>query len=213
MRAGVFNTVHGSALVPFSGDASEADGYVSVSGHYTDGPTISPQHYQRFNGFAKFTAPIGPGAELVASASGFDSQWDASGQIPERAVEVEIISRFGSIDPTEGGNTSRYDLSLGLRSSSGAEQRWEVRAYGVKYDFNLFSNFTFFLVDSINGDGINQTDDRWIAGLNAWYSTPSRLGRMAGRTTAGSGAAPTGLRLGSTTRSGGGCLRPGSTPT
>ena len=187
VRAGVFNTVHGSTLVPFGGDASEAGGYVSLSGHYTDGPTISPQNYQRFNGFAKFTAPVGRGAELVASASGFDSQWDASGQVPDRAVEGAAISRFGSIDPTEGGNTSRYDLSLGLRSSSGAEQRWEVRAYGVKYDFDLFSNFTFFLADSINGDGINQTDDRWITGLNAWYRTPSRLGRMPGRTTLGVG--------------------------
>lgn len=185
-RGGSFNTIHGTAVVPFGGDASRAGGYVAASGHYTDGPTISPQGYQRLNGFAKFTAPVGGGAELVTSASAFDSRWDASGQVPDRGVRLGAISRFGAIDSAEGGFTSRYDLSVALRSATGAARRWEIRAYGVKYDFSLFSNFTFFLVDSINGDGIKQTDDRWIAGLNAWYSAPS-LGGLDGQTSVGIG--------------------------
>ncbi len=187
VRGGTFNTAHGVALVPFGGDAARAGGYVALSGHHTDGPTLAPQGYQRYNGFAKYTAPAGEGAELVASASAFASRWDASGQVPQRAVERGAISRFGSIDPSEGGRTSRYDVSLGLRSASGAERRWEVRAYGVRYGFSLFSNFTFFLADSVHGDGINQTDDRWIAGLDARYSTPSRFGEVTGQTTAGVG--------------------------
>jgi outer membrane receptor protein involved in Fe transport len=186
-RAGTFNTAHGVTMAPFGGDASEAGGYVILSGHYTDGPTISPQKYERFNGFAKLTAPVGDGAEVVASASGFDSHWFASGQIPGRAVQNGSISRFGSIDDTEGGATSRYDVSLGVRSTHGTEKRWEAKAYAVRYDFDLFSNFTFFLDDPVNGDGINQTDDRWIAGVNASYSLPSRLRTVEGRTTIGVG--------------------------
>ncbi|MGH7579140.1 MAG: TonB-dependent receptor, partial [Gemmatimonadales bacterium] len=186
-RAGTYNTAHGIVMTPFGGPASEAGGYVMLSGHYTDGPTISPQRYQRLNAFARFTAPVGGGAEVVASASGFDSRWFASGQIPSRAVASGAISRFGSIDDSEGGRTSRYDLSLGARSTRGAERRWEARAYAVKYDFDLFSNFTFFLDDPVDGDGINQTDDRWIAGANAWYSLPSRAAGIEGRTTIGVG--------------------------
>jgi hypothetical protein len=98
-----------------------------------------------------------------------------------------MISRFGAIDDSEGGSTSRYDLSVGLRSTSGGERRWEARAYAVKYDFSLFSNFTFFLDDPVNGDGINQTDDRWIAGANGSYALPSRLLGAEGRTTVGLG--------------------------
>jgi hypothetical protein len=49
--------------------------------------------------FGKWTMPVARDAELVASASGFGARWDASGQIPERAVAA--IGRFGAIDPTE----------------------------------------------------------------------------------------------------------------
>jgi outer membrane receptor protein involved in Fe transport len=186
-RAGTHKTAHGVLMTPFGGEATEPGGYLMLSGHFTDGPTISPQRYQRFNGFAKVTVPLGSEAEAVASASGFDSQWFASGQIPSRAVASGAISRFGAIDDSEGGSTSRYDVSLGLRSTRGAERRWEVKAWAVKYDFALFSNFTFFLDDPVNGDGINQTDDRWIAGVNATYSLPSRPAGIEGRTTVGAG--------------------------
>jgi hypothetical protein len=186
-RAGTFNTAHGLVMTPFGGGASEAGGYIMLSGHSTDGPTLSPQRYGRFNGFAKFTAPVSEATDLVLSASGFDSRWHASGQIPSRAVASGRISRFGAIDDSEGGATSRYDASIGIRSAGGSERRWEIKAYGVKYDFDLFSNFTFFLDDPVRGDGINQTDDRWIAGLNASYSSPSRLRGLEGHTTIGAG--------------------------
>ncbi len=186
-RGGSFNTAHGFGMAPFGGPAGKAGGYVAASGHYTDGPVLSPQDYERFNGFAKFTALVGRDVELVASGSGFDSEWRASGQVPERAVRAGRISRFGSIDDSEGGNTSRYDLNLGLRSSGGGESGWEVRAYAVRYDFELFSNFTFFLDDPVNGDGIRQADDRTILGLNAEYAAPSRIGSLGGRTAAGVG--------------------------
>ncbi|HET9274921.1 MAG TPA: TonB-dependent receptor plug domain-containing protein, partial [Gemmatimonadales bacterium] len=187
LRAGTYNTAHGLAVTPFGGGPSEAGGYVMLSGHRTDGPTLSPQGYRRLNGFAKLTAPLGGRAEVVASASGFDSRWSASGQIPERAVESGMISRFGSIDDSEGGNTSRYDLTVGVRSTSGGERRWEARAYAVKYDFSLFSNFTFFLDNPLLGDGINQTDDRWVTGANGSYALPSRLFGAEGSTTVGLG--------------------------
>lgn len=186
-RAGTYNTVHAVAMAPFGGGASHSGGYAMLSGHRTDGPTLSPQDYERLNGFAKLTAPLGSDAELVATASTFDSRWSASGQIPQRAVASGAISRFGAIDDSEGGRTSRYDLSLGLRSSAGAERRWEARAYAVKYDFDLFSNFTFFRDDPTQGDGINQTDDRWIWGANGSYALPSRLLGTEGRTTVGAG--------------------------
>jgi outer membrane receptor protein involved in Fe transport len=186
-RRGTFNTAHLLGMAPFGGGPADPGGYVMLSGHRTDGPTRSPQDYERLNGFAKLTAPVGGGTEVVASASGFDSHWHASGQIPERAVRKGLISRFGAIDDTEGGSTSRYDLSLGLRSSTGAERRWEARVYALKYDFDLFSNFTFFLDDPERGDGMNQTDDRWIAGANGCYALPSRLLGIEGSTTAGAG--------------------------
>jgi hypothetical protein len=65
-RAGTHKTAHGVLMTPFGGEATEPGGYLMLSGHFTDGPTISPQRYQRFNGFAKFTVPLGSEAEAVA---------------------------------------------------------------------------------------------------------------------------------------------------
>jgi hypothetical protein len=185
VRGGSFDTRHGVALVPFGGDVSRAGGYLAGSLHYTDGPFVNPQDYDRFNGFGKFTAPVGSAAQLVTSISAFSSKWNASGEIPSRAVASGLIYRFGSLDPTEGGNTWRYELSAGLRSTTGGDRSWEVRTFATRYHFRLWSDFTFFLIDSIHGDEIEQVDQRTVTGLNASYSLPT--GVADGQTTVGAG--------------------------
>ena len=37
--------------------------------------------------------------------------WNATDQIPQRAVDAGLIGRFGAIDPSDGGRTARYSLS------------------------------------------------------------------------------------------------------
>ena len=163
LRGGSFGTVAGTALLPLGGDASEPGGYMALAGRYSDGPFDRPQRYHRVNGFAKWTTPIHPEVQLVASASAFDSRWDASGQVPERAVRAGLISRFGSLDPSEGGATHRYDVRVALRRV-GSGHDWDAMAFLTAYRLQLFSNFTFFARDSVNGDGIEQLDDRILAG-------------------------------------------------
>ncbi len=177
-RAGSFGTAHTLALVPFGGDARRAGGYLAGAGHFTEGPFERPQDYRRLNLFGKWTAPLGQTAQVVATASGFGARWNGSGQIPERAVASGMITRFGLLDPSEGGNTEREELALGVRSAAGDDDRWEARAYVVRYRLQLYSDFTFFLKDSINGDGIEQDDARSVAGFRAQYG---RLGSLAGR--------------------------------
>jgi hypothetical protein len=75
-------------------------GYLAAAAHMSDGPFQAPQDDRRYNLFDKGRTPVSRDAELVASASGFGARWDASGQIPERAVGT--IGRFGAIHPTEG---------------------------------------------------------------------------------------------------------------
>jgi hypothetical protein len=172
--------------VPLGGDAAHAGGYLAAAAHTSDGPFDAPQDYRRYNLFGKWTMPVRRGAELVASASGFGARWDASGQIPERTVPT--VGRFGAIDPTEGGNTSRHDVTLGLRSLPSGHAQWEARAFATQYRFRLFSNFTFFLNDSINGDGIEQVDDRVLAGFRGSVTRPyTAVGRPA-TWSAGTGA-------------------------
>ena len=184
-RAGSFGVRNATGLMPFGGDATRAGGYIAGSASYADGPFLSPQGYRRLNAFAKATAPLGS-AEFVATASTFNSSWAASGQVPDRSVQSGEISRFGAIDDTEGGTTSRYDVSIGARSRA-AGPGWELRAFATKYDFDLFSNFTFFLNDSLNGDGIEQVDDRIMLGAFGSWGRATRLLGQDGVWTIGAG--------------------------
>jgi hypothetical protein len=183
-RGGSFGTVSGVGLVPFGGDASRPGGYVAAAGRYSDGPFEAGQGYRRVNVFAKWTAPIGDGTTAFATASAFDSRWDASGQVPERAVRAGGISRFGAIDATEGGTTSRYELAGGLHGTLGSGI-WKARAYAVRYRLDLFSNFTFFLSDTANGDGIEQVDRRLLVGAEADVAAATRVLGREGQLAAG----------------------------
>jgi outer membrane receptor protein involved in Fe transport len=180
MRAGSLGRRRIFVAVPFGGDATGSGGYVAAAGHVSDGPFEFPDRHRRVNVFGKWTAPLAPATDAFASASGYVAEWNASGQIPERAVREGRIARFGAIDPSEGGASRRHEVSAGLRSGPGANAEWEARLYAVRYDMQLFSNFTFFLADSVRGDGIEQLDDRYQGGLQATYArTSSLLGRHA----------------------------------
>jgi outer membrane receptor protein involved in Fe transport len=188
VRGGSFGTAALVAALPFGGGAGEGGGYLAAAGLSSDGPFDLSQRHRRMNLFGKWTAPAGSGREWFAQGSTFSSRWDASGQIPERAVRDGTITRFGAIDPTEGGRTGKSDMSVGLRSSPGAGAEWEAAAFLTRYTFDLFSNFTFFLDDPVRGDGIEQVDERWLAGARASYARPNSLFGMSGRWQGGAGA-------------------------
>lgn len=143
-----------------------------------------PQKFSRLNIFSKTVFNINPKSRLSLSLSGFNSSWNASGQIPERAVKLGTISRFGSLDPSEGGITSRYSTNLSYRYTS-KNGVFSAQAYHTKYKFQLFSNFTLFLNDSINGDEIEQGDERNIYGVNSNYIVSHKLWNLNNKFTIG----------------------------
>ncbi|WP_407429669.1 hypothetical protein, partial [Arcticibacter sp.] len=96
----------------------------------------------------------------------FTSQWNASGQIPQRAVDQGIISRFGAIDPNEGGETSRSNINVHYNKYFNSSSWLKTSAFYSRYNFQLYSNFTFFLNDPLNGDQIKQEEHRNLAGSN-----------------------------------------------
>ncbi|MES2590963.1 MAG: TonB-dependent receptor [Bacteroidota bacterium] len=142
------------------------------------------QDFKRVNLFSKTVLCINDHSSLSFSASGFGSSWNASGQIPERAVKSGLITRFGGIDNSEGGTTQRNNFNLVYRSNTGKGE-FETQVYSFNYQFKLFSNFTLFLDDSLNGDEIEQDDARVVRGINAHYSVPHKLGTMNNKFTIG----------------------------
>jgi len=153
--------------VPIKND--KVNSYFAVDNVNNSGYFDINQHFKRMSLFSKTTIKLNETSKIQFSAGGFGSTWNASGQIPERAVTAGIISRYGSIDPNEGGTTQRnnYNLTYSTKLGSG---EFETQAYFSTYRFKLFSDFTFFLKDSVSGDMIEQDDNRFVQGVNTKYS-------------------------------------------
>ncbi|MBC9912033.1 TonB-dependent receptor [Chitinophaga varians] len=192
VEGGSFNTMRLAGVFNLLADKSAAkrNAYVATEYNYTNGPFDVQQQFSRFNLFGKYNQWLNDKDYISFQASTFTSGWNASGQIPERAVAEGLISRWGSIDPTEGGNTSRTNAALTYRHQASADESWQSFFFYSRYQFNLYSNFTFFLKDPVHGDEIQQKDDRSIYGFEQQYTHDYTIGNS--RLTWQSGA---GLRL------------------
>ncbi len=185
VEAGTFGMerVSGIAQIPLATDQTTAyaAGEIFHNRSYFD----HSQNFDRYNLFGKMQTYLGNSQTLSLWASGFSSAWDASGQIPERAVEEGIIGRFGSIDPSEGGNTYRQNINL-IYTRPGESSTLLAQVYASRYNFQLFSDFTFFANDPVNGDEIEQDDHRTLAGGRVEYTTTSFFNDPSATTLIGS---------------------------
>ena len=177
IEGGDFNTRKYTLLFQPENGGLEQNGYFALQYHRFDGPFMNPENFERMNIFGKYFFKLNPTSKLTFSAGGFSTRWDASGQIPDRAVKQGIISRFGAIDNMEGGVTNRKNINVNYKSLTINGSEFEVNSYYTQYNFKLFSNFSYFLIDSIHGDMIEQNEHRSLQGLNGHYKfTSSWLG-------------------------------------
>ncbi len=168
LEAGRFNSYRALVMADLlKKNKEKQNAYLAGEYSYTNGPTLSPQDFHRANIFGKYNLQLSSGSGISLSLSAFDSKWKASGQVPERSVAAGVISRFGSIDPTEGGKTSRYNASAAFHYRLTGTTSLETRLYYSRYLFDLFSNFSFYLNDPVNGDGIRQKEKRDILGMQS----------------------------------------------
>ena len=187
IEGGEFNTQKVTGLFQMPGSGEYQSAYFGAQFYNTDGPVEREQNFQRSNLFGKFHTHLNETNELTFSVNFFSSAWDASGQIPQRAVDNGLITRFGTIDDLEGGQTGRQNLNLTYTVIREDNSQFFIQPYFSRYNFKLFSNFTFFLDDPENGDMIEQTDDRTLLGLNTEYQFKQSIRSMQSTTTLGSG--------------------------
>lgn len=128
-----------------------------------DGPWNVAQGLSKRSGLARYSWQ-GRDQSLSVLGLSYVNHWNASDQIPERAVLGGTLSPFGQVDRTLGGETGRHSLSLNLERQRGLVHT-SFDAFAVRYDFTLFSNFTYFLDHPESGDQIRQRDARMIYGL------------------------------------------------
>lgn len=157
-------------------DNANTSAYIATEYLTFDGPFDSAQNFDRINLFGKLNYTADNGDRFNVSVSHFDSKWDASGQIPQRAVNSGLIDRFGAIDDTEGGETSRTSVVTNYYKDVSDKETIHANVFYSHYDFLLFSNFTFFLEDPINGDQIRQQESRDLFGFKGDYTYRTQIG-------------------------------------
>ena len=184
---GQFNSLRTLGMFNLLEDVKNENAYVAMEYLAGDGPFESPQNFNRLNLFGKYIMFSPENDKLSISVSHFTSRWDASGQIPQREVDNGNISRFGAIDDTEGGNTSRTNFNVDYNKYVSDKATFNTNVFYSHYDFELYSNFTFFLEDPINGDQIKQKEDRDIFGLNSALIYDTFLGNTVLKLTSGLG--------------------------
>ena len=187
---GSFRTQRVAALLKLfttTTERSKQQAYIASEYMGSKGYFDSPQDFHRFNLFGKYNTWMGNQSQLTLLASVFNSQWNASGQIPDRAVRSGRISRFGAIDDSEGGLTSRTQFSVKFITQNKHHWKSSDQLYFIRYTFNLFSNFTFFMEDPVNGDMINQYEKRNTAGYTRTFSRAGRIGSRRTTTCFGAG--------------------------
>jgi len=153
----------GSGHLLYGGEAS-----------HDDGPWVHPDDYSKFNGLLTYSQ--GDEANgLSITGRAYHGKWNSSDQLAEDAVP--LAGYFGTLNPSDGGNSGRYSLQAEWhRQAENSETK--IMAYGFYYDLDLFSDFTYYLTDTIRGDQFEQQDKRRVGGVDARHTITSEwLGR------------------------------------
>ncbi len=145
-------------------------GQLTLAGAVTQyaGPWDRDQNLDKRKAVIKYHE-ASPEREWSLTGMSYLNDWDATDQIPLRAVESGNLSRWGNIDPTVGGASRRNSLSFAWQENLGADDQWNFSAYLMDYTLDLFSNFTYFANDPVRGDQFQQADDRRVAGFETEY--------------------------------------------
>ncbi len=169
---GSFGYRRGLGITSFS----VGPGTILAAGEFAfyDGPWTVADDVRKFNGVLRYSqGTFDNGFSLTAM--GYHNRWTSTDQVPARAVSSGVISRFGSLDPTDGGNASRYSLSARW-SRSDEHSTTRVNAFAIRSRLNLYNNFTYFLDDPVDGDQFHQLDKRTVLGFNISHAIKGTLG-------------------------------------
>lgn len=160
-------------------------GHLSFGLEFTheDGPWDRGNNYHRYNFFARYHEGDENNYWNV-TALAHRGDWNSSDQKPARAISAGLVDRFGAIDSTTGGDTSRHSLSAQMQRKNG-NATTRLNAWAGSYDLELFSNFTYFLNDPVRGDQFEQSESRYFAGFDLTHRLDYDLNGRPSHTTFG----------------------------
>jgi hypothetical protein len=155
----------------------------AVEAAYHDGPWQNPQHHKRLNALLRHGVQDGATRHSL-TAMVYSARWDSTDQVPQRAVASGEIGRFGAIDPSDGGHSQRSSLSWqATRVVNDGE--WQAGLYAIHSRLSLFSNFSYFRYDEVNGDQFQQAEKRLVLGGQVQRSWTTPLAGLESRHSLG----------------------------
>jgi outer membrane receptor protein involved in Fe transport len=177
-----------SAGTPWTGNSTVTNplaGNLLLAAEATkyDGPWDVPDRMKKLNGVVRYSSGTADEGVSVTGMA-YKNSWISTDQIARRAVDDGLISRWGTLGPTDGGNSSRYSLSARM---SGINEfgRTQLEAYAIRSTLTLYNNFTYFLDNPSDGDQFSQGDKRTILGFHGNHTFKGRLGVFDSETKVG----------------------------
>ncbi len=161
------------ALVAGSPELAGGHLLYGLEAYHHDGPWVHPDDYDKFNGVFRYSQGNAQNGYSI-TAMGYNGTWNATNQAAIRAMDEGLISRYGSLNPTDAGNSYRYSLSVEAQQTS-EDAVTRENAYVIKYQMNLWNDFTYDLVNQVDGDQFHQYDNRITSGFNVSHDWISKL--------------------------------------
>lgn len=174
---------YGRALLAGTRERAAGAWTYALEAAHNDGPFTRGDNFRKLNAVLRYTDGFANNGYSV-TAMAYRGAWNATDQIPQRAVDSGLLGRFDGIDLSDGGQARRFSLSAAW-ARSGEQHSSRASAYIINNRLQLFSNFTYFLDDPVHGDQFAQPDRRVTSGLEASHSWHGHAAEMAWSTTLG----------------------------
>jgi outer membrane cobalamin receptor len=175
---------YGRALLAGSRERGDSGSLLyALETMHNDGPFTRGDNYRKLNAVLRYSEGFANNGYTI-TAMAYRGAWNATDQIPQRAVDGGQLGRFDGVDLSDGGQARRYSLSAAWARSD-EKQTSRASAYIINNRLELFSNFTYFLDDPVHGDQFAQPDRRVTSGFEASRSWHDHLDDVAWSTTLG----------------------------
>ncbi|WP_265946903.1 TonB-dependent receptor [Dechloromonas sp. A34] len=136
---------------------------------HNDGPWQVDENYRKLNGVLRYSQGTRYDGWSVTGMA-YRGRWTSTDQIAQRAIDNGSVDRFGTLDPTTGGQTFRYSLA-GEWTQRGDHSQSKASIWWLRSGLDLWSNFQYCLNDfatngnCARGDQFKQSERRQASGF------------------------------------------------
>ena len=143
---------------------------------HVDGPFTHPDDFRKVAGTLRFSH--GTDADgYSATAMYYHGEGNLTTDQPLRAIQEGLITRWGTLDPTDGSLSERFSLS-GHYGATGEDWKSSSNVYFIHSKMILWNDFTHDLDDPVNGDQEEQYESRSTAGGQSSLILTQNLGAI-----------------------------------